>query len=60
MVYQHLPPQASHTPGGMPVQRRRRDGARPSAPRSTGDQPVHPGALARIAGRLSRVFRTRS
>ena len=59
MVYQHLPPPPDRTPGGMPVPRRWPDGTRPSRHHSA-DQRARSGAISRIAGRLFRVFRTRS
>ena len=65
MVYQHLPPPPDRTPGGMPVPRRWPDGARPGRyhaaeePSGAGHR-ARSGAIARVAGRLIRAFRTRS
>jgi hypothetical protein len=61
MAYLNLPPSPDRTPGGMPVKRRRPDGTRSSRHGGAEEpQPARSGAIARIAGRLIRAFRTRS
>ena len=69
MAYLHLPPSPDRTPGGTRAQRRRPDDTRssrhhgakePSASWEGDGQPARSGAIARIAGRLIRVFRPRS
>jgi hypothetical protein len=70
MVYSHLPRQPSHTPEGRPGRPGWPDGTRPShhdngheppASRANGGgRRFRPGAIALIAGRLFRPFRTHS
>jgi hypothetical protein len=69
MAYLHLPQPPGKTPDGMPVKPGWPEGTRPGhhysrqelrASRARGDRRARPGAVARIAGRLIRAFRTPS
>jgi hypothetical protein len=63
MVYQHLPNQTGHTHDRMSARPRpsRHDvGQEPAASREEAARRDRPGAIALIAGKLMRAFRTHS
>jgi len=63
MVYQHLPNPSGHAHDRMSAKprRNRRDGGQePPASQESAGRRDRPGAIALIAGRLMRAFRTRS